>query len=50
LRETRQVTLVETTDPEQIKALLMALLRRDPVRNTVLGTIWGSLDSPRTAP
>lgn len=44
------MTLVETTDPDEIGPLLMALLRRDPVRNTVLGTIWASLHSPGNAP
>jgi predicted GNAT family acetyltransferase len=50
LRETRRVTLIETTEPEEIRPLLTALLRHDPVRNTVLGTIWAGLDSPGTAP
>jgi predicted GNAT family acetyltransferase len=44
------VTLVETTDPDEIAPLLMAVLRRDPVRNTVLGTVWSSLSSPANRP
>jgi predicted GNAT family acetyltransferase len=44
------VTLIEATEPEEIRPLLTALLRGDPVRNTVLGTIWAALDVPGSAP
>jgi GNAT superfamily N-acetyltransferase len=44
------VTLLQTTDPDEIRPLLMALLHRDPVRNTVLGTIWAALALPGNAP